>query len=1057
MDKYEYKIRAEEIHSLISAGRYSEAVKIADTIDWKHVRNISMLCTISDLYKINRRFDEAKEILLLAYNRYPGNRRIVYSLCELSIKVGEFVQAVEYYKEFVRVAPRDTGRYILQYRLYEAQEVSLEERIAVLEEFKKHDYREKWAYELAFLYHRVGLATECVEEVDEMFIMFADGKYVMKGLELKALHEPLSEEQQRRYDAYKNGLDGSIDLDAIRNKENDSLGENTGAIPAAVPSSKQPTKPFYNNSEEKAAVEMAAARAGMPSEQEMQEYYSQPSAYGYENPGFNQDDPYSSEAGYNQYPGYSYTPSADPGTLENLEMIDPAAGSQYVTPPKPVGYDTVNLQRVIAEGMQQIMDSEDTKEEAGAAANIWGSETQPHEAPPRNVSTGIDRVRQSTGNMSDTRQFTGRVDNLADTRPRKMLWESTGESENQAEERGVTIRPTRRVAPSHYDDILTEERDGQISMLVPDAEADEEQITGQISITDIMNSLKAQQQQRQAQQVDRMVKDRISDMLSQYEEDRQYDLQKEMETEVKRDIIRSHREQSSSLDRSGADNQRRHGSIVHPSSVPYIRAGEEGIRRAEDEEETARIRADEVREAVEQKAKELAKKRSHEEELRKKRHRSAMTRPPVPSAAKLTGIELASGFIDKEAARELMKDTIADNNIREIAAETVEEVSDITDSAADNDIPAATGDVNDSLDNKAAIIEDAAGKTDVKAASKDSTEDELSEEALAEEAVPKEELSDDKEAGSTAELSKAEDEGSSDEDPIDAASIEEEPEDEAEGEAEDGIEEAGEETDPEKEDRELDTRVRVMTPEEKELFGPYIHHTKSRKQIIQAIDSLNTAPGTNNAIVTGEEGTGTINLAKGLIKSVQAAHPDFSGKVAKITAQAMNRKSITAIVEKLDGGALIIQRAADMKSDTIDSLCAALKDEHRGLIVVMEDNRSDMNRLLKRRKDLAHCFNVRVDVEALDDASLVAYAKQYALEKEYAIDNLGLLSLHSRIEGMQTIDHDVTISEVRDIVDEAIDRSRKKTVGHFFDVVFRKRYDKEDMVILTEKDFEQKN
>ena len=203
MDKYEYKVRAEEIKALIAEGEFAEAVKIADTIDWRRVKSVMMLCTISDLYKINRRFQESKDILLMAYERHPGGRLIVYSLCELSIKMGEFVQAIEYYKEFAQIAPKDTGRYILQYKLYEAQDVSLEERIAVLEEFKKRDYRERWAYELAYLYHRVGLETKCVEECDEMFLWFGDGRHVMKALELKMLHQPLTAPQQEKYEWMK--------------------------------------------------------------------------------------------------------------------------------------------------------------------------------------------------------------------------------------------------------------------------------------------------------------------------------------------------------------------------------------------------------------------------------------------------------------------------------------------------------------------------------------------------------------------------------------------------------------------------------------------------------------------------------------------------------------------------------------------------------------------------------------------------------------------------------------------------------------------------------------
>ena len=178
MDKQEYKLRAEEIKSLIAKRDFFNAVKIADEIDWSRVRSVSMLCTVSDLYKANRRYKESKELLLMAYERHPNGRMIVYSLCELCIKMGEVVQAVEYHKQFVQMAPMDNGKYVLQYKLYVAQEVSLEERIAVLEELKKRDYREKWGYELAYLYHRIGLATKCVEECDELILWFSDGKYV---------------------------------------------------------------------------------------------------------------------------------------------------------------------------------------------------------------------------------------------------------------------------------------------------------------------------------------------------------------------------------------------------------------------------------------------------------------------------------------------------------------------------------------------------------------------------------------------------------------------------------------------------------------------------------------------------------------------------------------------------------------------------------------------------------------------------------------------------------------------------------------------------------------
>ena len=201
MDKYEYRIRAEEINSLIEQGEFLEALKIAETIDWRRVRSVVMLCKVSELYKMNRQYEESKDILLMANDIKPNSRKVIYSLCELSIKLEETVQAVEYYKQYIQIAPRDADRFILQYRLYEAQDVSLEERIAVLEEFKKRDYQEKWAYELAYLYHRIGLATRCVEECDELILWFVDGKYVIKAMELKMLHAPLTLSQQEKYNA----------------------------------------------------------------------------------------------------------------------------------------------------------------------------------------------------------------------------------------------------------------------------------------------------------------------------------------------------------------------------------------------------------------------------------------------------------------------------------------------------------------------------------------------------------------------------------------------------------------------------------------------------------------------------------------------------------------------------------------------------------------------------------------------------------------------------------------------------------------------------------------
>ncbi len=215
MDKAEYKIATEHIKKLISQGEYAEASHIADTIDWRRVKSVMMLCTVSDLYKVNRRYEDAKELLYMAYERNPESRTILYSLCDLSIKLEEFVAAIEYYKSFVEVAPKDTGRYVLQYRLYQAQDVGLEERIEVLEQLKREEYIEKWAYELAYLYHRIGFATKCVEECDELILWFGKGRYVYKAMELKMLHEPLTPSQQHTYDHRFEHLEQAKDMTRV--------------------------------------------------------------------------------------------------------------------------------------------------------------------------------------------------------------------------------------------------------------------------------------------------------------------------------------------------------------------------------------------------------------------------------------------------------------------------------------------------------------------------------------------------------------------------------------------------------------------------------------------------------------------------------------------------------------------------------------------------------------------------------------------------------------------------------------------------------------------------
>ena len=247
--------------------------------------------------------------------------------------------------------------------------------------------------------------------------------------------------------------------------------------------------------------------------------------------------------------------------------------------------------------------------------------------------------------------------------------------------------------------------------------------------------------------------------------------------------------------------------------------------------------------------------------------------------------------------------------------------------------------------------------------------------------------------------------------------------------------------------------IREMTGSEREQFAPFIHHKRTRRQIVEAIDNISMASYTGNVVITGEEDTGTIALAKLLVKEIQLSDSNFSGKVAKISGSTMNKKDVAATLSKLFGGALIIEGAASMKKPTVEQLLGALNQESQGLIVLLEGTKPKINDFLEEYPELKPVFNLRVDVEALDDQTLVKYAKKYALEQEYTIDELGVLALHTRIADMQTSDHEVTLGEIEELVDEAIYYADRKTPQHFVDVLLGKRYDEEDMIVLREKDF----
>ncbi|SDB54869.1 hypothetical protein [Butyrivibrio sp. INlla16] len=1073
MDKTEYKIRAEEIKSLIRAQRFADAVKIADTIDWKRVKSVGMLCAISDLYKVNRRLEESRDILLLAYDRSPTRREIVYSLCELAIAMGEFVQAVEYYKEFVRLAPRNTARYILQYKLYEAQEVSLEERIAVLEEYKKHDYNEKWAYELAYLYHRVGLTTECIEECDELFLYMREGRYVIKALELKALHEPLSPEQKAVYAKYKAETSGNIHAPEFKE-----------AVPGmdAVDGKKAPTRELPHISEEELQAQAQQNYVAAPTQEE--QLYNQPV---YESQPV--------EAPVQQALIYEQ-PVQEPVAEEPI--YEAPINEPFSVPTVNVDtYNTVDLQKEIAENLKEVLtenpdaalfadahgpqvireeeetgnlDTGDMFETTGDIEKpsmselfyedkTYGTEAvqeeraavepvteapqmqesaveqndEPVEEQKEEINTepvpGTDTKVWNTESMEQVRKQipepvqtkTPIAEELKDKEIAANIAQTTMNDHTmykgvvfmdeplQDEVPGAVIKPNIRYQiNNHFDNMLSQEYDGQISMAIDDAKQVEKQITGQISINEFMSDwerYKKEQQKKQYQSVKKLAASETGELFKDFD----------------KDLL------NSALGEEKPKEEPAISGILKPGDeeiTPVVKTVKEEISEEIQTEEPV---TDEGTEPIEEVISEPAQEETEQVEIAEEKEASSSEEDTFAEASS----EEIAPIDDLQNTTSMVQ--ITGEDLEEEASEP-EAAEKLVEESEDEEKEAAEIDLGETIEIESAeIVRAEAGLKELTYEKK-------------EEPVEKEMPEASEDIEESEEMPTTEEEPTKEEVPVKA----ETPKENISKEIQDEPESA---EDDEKEDRGIEERVRVMTPEEKGLFGPYIHYKRSRRQIVRAIDNLSMAAYTNNAIVTGEEGAGTVNLAKGLIKAVQQTDSNFSGKVAMITAIKLNKSSVSSILDKIVNGALIIRRAADLKEDTVVTLLKQLQSENKGYILVIEDTRDDIDRLLDKYPDLKKCFNVRVDIEALDDDSLVAYAEQYALEKEHVIDNLGILALHQKISERQTLDHEVTVAEVKEMVDDAIYYADKHSIGHYFDVMLRKRFDSEDMIILREKDF----
>ena len=888
MDKQEYKIRSEEIRTLVEEKNYREAADIADTIDWRRVKSVKMLCTISDIYKMVRRYEDSKTILEMAYEKRPGSRMIVFALTELCLKLGDVVNAWEYYKEFCQVAPDDSRRYILLYKVYAAQEVSLEEQIKVLEKLKEEEYIDRWVYELAYLYHKIGFGTKCVEECDEMILWLGEGRYVRKAMELKMLHEPLTPKQQALYDGVKQAEIEQGDTRVIPNLDAAIVKENEGRDVSEAPTVRLPVEDLadiqvkildnspYNtiNLQKELAEDMKRLMADenkapiwegtdpvTPDSQNADFVYGQDEE---ESVSYNQEAlPEETEGEDALYDGDEEEVINDTGEIfinddaeeeDEIEtdhitrsLMAPMLEETQEIPPVPdmeeVFFEdpnTVDLSAAVShpeiKAVAEVMETEESGEPEAVM------EEEPEKGPvyeEESSASGVKKVIVPT------------MPGQGVLRPPKDM-----------------MRPADfAVQKSSFDEMLSQEADGQISLVVPEKEKVEKQITGQMSIQDILQEWEQMKKNKEAQlkdTVQKSVLDKTGDIFAEFD----------------------------------------------ASKDSLIRELEKTAKEAE----------------------------------------------------------------QKEAEKAALNETEMEQPGKDIPTEAEEEELAESDFVKTDKEEEATG-----------------AEKETEAGAKQQPEQAMERQQADERNLPEE--------------------------------LRHVPND------------------------------RPLSPEEKELFEAFVHSRKSKGQLLHVLDNMSLAAYTGNVLITGEEDAGAMNFAKNLVRDLQMSDSNFSGRAAKITGRALNKKNPGDIIDKLKNGALIVAEAGGMNCSTAEALVKALQTESKGIIVMLVDTKAAIGSLLGVNAVLKDPFNTRIDIEALNDDALVAYGKKFAYDKEYGIDEMGVLALHTRIADMQTAEHSVTTTDVRKLVKEAIRHADKKTPKHFFDVLIGKRYDEEDMIVLREEDF----
>ena len=852
MDKYEYKLKLDQMKSLTAEGKYEEAAEIADTINWRKIKNINALVKVGEIYEKVGRYDESKDVLLTAYDKSPIGRMIIYRLAEVAVRTKSFDEAKEYYQEFVEIAPHDNLKYVLKYEISKAQGADIGTLIGILEELKEQEYSEEWAYELAYLYHKAGMSEKCIDACDELILWFGDGPYVERALELKMLYQPLTKQQEDKYRTFRQRHDGVVEV-----RPEDPL-ESGEIVPEPV---------------QIKDVKMSAER-----------------------------------------------------------------------------FNTQNLQEELQRSMQEIMNA--TEKEA--------------------VNDTMDNIKK-----------------LVEDIPYLQI-PSEKEEEPQEEEVYQHIETDEEIdnsLKSNFQEMLVDE-DGQMSLYMQGGRVAEPQVSGQMSIEDVLADWEKTKRAAEAalqEAEQRKLESAKARALQEAEEllGRLADVIPMLDSGLTpKDLL-----DQKYLSKDGQPNDNAVSMVTNMNQFLQQEIDRLSDENAQMDEQLAAVGASPVGDYM------------------------ASAGVAAEDAAQNI---VATGVQELMTEEELPEIAMPEGIDTEIPQENVVSFAEYTQEQTRPEMLAETVDTEDAgtsaEDVEAAILAETARQ-------------------MAKESVEKEEL----------------------------------PEIELPGDLDLGKEETAEEILPaivEPEAFEVPDTISKLSKELREIFTYFVPITGMEEQLCQALTGASqhltkgTTAGTGNMIIQGGSGSGKTVLATSMIKALQKETGKPNGKIGKIEASVLNQKDVAALLKKVAGGCLIIEKAGDLSRETALKLSLLLEQDTSGVLVIIEDTKHGIQKALSRDDGFAAKFSEKINIPIFTSDELVSFAKSYANELGYTIDEMGVLALYNSISNIEHADRETTLTEVKEIVDKAVAHSEKGGLKKAFSIITSRRYDEDDYIILREKDFD---